>query len=51
MSAATVDDYTTGFLPGTFSRERGKIYCYANFYYYVNFSIVFGSDFKGGKSL
>ena len=27
----------------------GKIYCYANFFHYANFSIVFGPNFGGGK--
>ena len=26
----------------------GKIYCYANFFRYANFSIVFGPNFGGG---
>ena len=30
--------------------EGGKIYCYANFFCYDNFSIVFGLNFKGQKS-
>ena len=38
-----------GFLPGNFS--GGKIYCYANFFCYANFSIVFGPNFAGQKSL
>ena len=33
----------TGFLLGIFSR-RARIYCYAIFYCYVNFSIVFGPN-------
>ena len=31
--------------------QRGKIYCYANFFCFANFSIVFGPNFKRGKSL
>ena len=30
---------------------RGGIYCYANFFCNANFSIVFGPNFGGGKSL
>ena len=41
----------TGFLPGIFSGGGGKIYCYANFYRYANFCIIFGPNFRGGKSL
>ena len=39
--------YVTGFLPGIFS--EGKIYCYANIFCYANFSIAFGTKFKGAK--
>ena len=39
-----------GFLPGIFFRG-GKIYCYVSFYFYANFSIVFGPDSRGGGSL
>ena len=28
----------------------GKIYCYANFFHYANFSIVFGPNFGGGQT-
>ena len=28
----------------------GKIYCYANFYHYANFSIVFEPNFGGGQT-
>ena len=35
----------TGFLPGIF--QGGKIYCYANFFSYANFSVVFGPNFRG----
>ena len=34
-----------------FFRGGGKIYCYANFFCYANFSIVFGPNFRGQKSL
>ena len=37
-----------GFLPGFFSGWGGKIYCYANFFRYANFSIVVGPNFRGG---
>ena len=30
--------------------QEGKIYCYANFFGYANFSIVFGPNFRGQKS-
>ena len=33
-----------GFLPGFFS---GGIYCYANFFCYAKFSIVFGPNLMG----
>ena len=28
----------------------GKIYCYANFFHYANFSIVFGPNFRGEQT-
>ena len=34
-----------------FFQGGGKIYCYANFFCYANFSIVFGPNVGGGKSL
>ena len=38
---------------GSSSRNffRGQIYCYANFFCDANFSIVFGLNFRGQKSL
>ena len=39
----------TGFLPGIFS-GGGKIYFYANFFCYANFSIVFKLNFRGGQT-
>ena len=29
--------------------QGGKIYCYANFFYYANFSIAFGPNFREGQ--
>ena len=38
------------FLPGIFFRGGGgKIYRYANFFCYANFSIVLGLNFRGGQ--
>ena len=31
--------------------QGGKIYCYANLFCYANFSVVFGPNFGGCKSL
>ena len=42
-----------GFLLGIFSEGGGggKIYCYANFFLYANFSIVLNQIWGGGKLL
>ena len=39
--------FNLAFFQELFSRGS-KIYCYASFYYYANFSVVFAPNFRGG---
>ena len=39
-----------GFLARLCFGEGGKVYCYADFYCYSYFSIVFGQNFKGAQN-
>ena len=46
---ATIFDLLTWLFSRNFF-SVGKIYCYANFFHYANFSIVFGPLISGGHT-